>query len=308
MKLIPASLSRAVIQKGLMLQTHSPQLLLGAGVVSMISGTALACRATLKLDDVLSKAESDRDIAKVMAETQPDQYSAEDLKSDATRIMVRTTLEIGKLYLPAAALNLAGIAMLTKSYSILNTRNAALAAAYTAVDKAFREYRERTVEKYGEDVDRQLRYGTENVVIQHPGNRKDETIVRVGPGTPSQYARFFDQTCAPWSKDPEINLIWLRCQQSYLNEILISRGHVLLNEAYDTLGMERSEAGCVVGWMVDDNDVADNYIDFGVFKGDTPESIDFVNGREGAVLVDFNVDGLIFNKIGKKEALSWQRG
>lgn len=310
MKLIPLSLSRAVAQKGLLLQTHSPQLLFGAGVVSMLGGTVLACRATLKLDETLAVAEKDRDILKVMLEDETNDYSHEEYKKATTHILIRTTLEISKLYAPAVILQVAGIAALTKSQNILNKRNASLAAAYVTVDRAFREYRDRVIDKYGDDEDRNFRYGVE--LYEHekaPGAKKAVITERVGPGTPSQYARFFDQLCAPWSVDPEINLIWLRCQQAYLNEALIARGHVFLNEAYDTLGMDRTEAGAVVGWIVEDNDVSDNYIDFGVFKGETQEAVDFVNGREGAILVDFNVDGLIFNRIDKmKEPLSWQRG
>jgi hypothetical protein len=73
---------------------------------------------------------------------------------------------------------------------------------------------------------------------------------------------------------------------------------VFLNEVYRAIGADHTQAGSVVGWIL--SDTGDNYIDFGVFNGQDGDRIrDFVNGREGAVLLDFNVDGLIWDKIGK---------
>ena len=194
---------------------------------------------------------------------------------------------------------------MTKSHSILRERNLALTAAYAAVDEAFRTYRERVIAKYGEDQDREFRYTTETVdVINDRGKMHKE--VRVGPGEPSMYARFFDQYCSEWSKEAEYNLALLTCKQSYWNDILRIRGHVFLNEVYISLGMTHTTAGSVVGWVLSND--GDNYIDFGVFEGDGASRA-FVNGREGSILLDFNVDGVIFDKLGDghdKEKLQWQ--
>jgi hypothetical protein len=119
----------------------------------------------------------------------------------------------------------------------------------------------------------------------------------VGPDDPSIYARFFDPTSPSWSKEPEYNLIFLKCQQNYANDLLKSRGHVFLNEVYDMLGMERSKAGAVVGWLLSKNGDTDNFVNFGVFDGREQVARDFVNGREGAILLDFSVDGVIYDGI-----------
>jgi hypothetical protein len=63
------------------------------------------------------------------------------------------------------------------------------------------------------------------------------------------------------------------------------------------LGIDRSKAGSVVGWVITKEGTGDNFIDFGVFDGDNPRARDFVNGREGSILLDFNVDGVIYDKI-----------
>jgi hypothetical protein len=93
-----------------------------------------------------------------------------------------------------------------------------------------------------------------------------------------------------------MNRLFVTCQQNYLNHVLQVRGHVFLNEAYDALGLERSTAGAVVGWVMGDN--GDNYIDFGIFEA---QNARFVNGSERSILLDFNVDGVIYDKIGRKK-------
>lgn len=309
MNLIPTSLSRAVAARTLLLQKNSPTILFGAGVVGMVSSTVLACRATLKLEETIAEVENNSNVHKRMRRDSPERYSEKELKKDLQRNVLEGAIEVGKLYAPSVVLGVASIGMLTKSHNILTKRNAALTAAYAALDRGFREYRQRVVEKYGEDVDDEMRYGVYKYQMDPTEKGKKPKIVnRVGPDGESIYARFFDEYNANWSKDPEINLIFIRCQQQYLNDLLHARGHVFLNEAYDALGMERSSAGQVVGWLMACHGEGDNYIDFGVFRGETQEARDFVNGRERSILLDFNVDGVIFDKIDTpREAISWQQ-
>lgn len=303
MKLVPNAASRAAAMKLLEAKKNAPTLLFGAGVVGMLGSTILACRATLKLQDVIEKTQTDLETANSLEHRD---YSDQDRRRDVTIIYSRNVIRIGRLYAPAVLLGAASIGCLTKSHNILSERNLALTAAYAAVDKAFGQYRERVVEKYGEEEDRNFRYSTEEVdFIDEKG--KTRTVQIAGPGAESMYARFFDQYSPNWSKEPEYNLLFLRCQQNYANDLLKSRGHIFLNEVYDMLGMERSRAGAVVGWVISHE--GDNFIDFGVFDGDNPNSRDFVNGREGSILLDFNVDGVIYDKINESERgerIAWQ--
>jgi hypothetical protein len=201
----------------------------------------------------------------------------------------------------------ASIAALTRSHNILNERNAALTAAYAALDKGFKEYRHRVVEKYGEDQDLEFRHGSREVEIIDEETGKKKTVTRVGYDEPSIYARFFDPLSTSWSKEPEYNLLFLKCQQSYANDLLLARGHVFLNEVYDLLGIPRSKAGSIVGWIVTAGTITDNHIDFGIYKGGDHTIRDFVNGRENSILLDFNVDGVIYEKIDTNtESTSWQ--
>jgi hypothetical protein len=303
MKFIPIGVSQAVGRQALSLNASSPKLLFGVGVVGMIGSTVLACRATLKLEDVLEETNNDLHTAKATRNLHEDQYSDKDLKKDTAVIYTRGVLHVVKLYGPAIIVGSIGVACLTKSHNILQERNAALAAAYTAVDKAFSKYRERVIEKHGLEEDQHFRYGSEEVeIVDDKG--KVVTVTRVSSDEPSMYARFFDELSPSWSKEPEYNLVFLRCQQNYANDMLKTRGHVFLNEVYDMLGIGRTKPGQVVGWMLSEN--GDNFVDFGIYDGND-RARDFVNGREGSILLDFNVDGLIYDKIeNPEERIAWQ--
>ncbi len=296
MKFVPEAIGRQVARNTLLMQKGSPGLLLGVGIAGMVGSTVLACRATLKMDEVVDEAKGKLDTAKTLDH---EEYSEKDRQRDITLIYFQTGVKIVKLYAPAIALGSLSIYALTSSHSILTKRNAALTAAYAALEKGFNEYRGRVVEKYGEDQDRDFRYGTREDVIVDPKTSKKKTVTRVSTNEPSVYARFFDSSSSSWNKEPEYNLIFLQCQQNYANDLLNSRGHVFLNEVYDMLGLQRSQAGAVVGWILspDEERTTDNFVNFGVFDGKTEQVRDFVNGFEGAILLDFNVDGVIWDKI-----------
>ena len=304
MKFVPEVVSRAVASKSLLIQKSSPQVLFGVGVVGMVGSTVLACRATLKMHDVLETAQDNLETARTL---QHDDYSEKDRSRDVSLIYFQTGVQVFKLYLPAIVVGGISVAALTHSHRILTTRNAALTAAYSALDKGFREYRARVVEKYGEEEDQHFRYGSQQVEIEENGKKKTVTRNAVQPDG-SIYARFFDEFSPNWSKDPEVNMLFLKCQQNYANDLLRARGHVFLNEVYDSLGLPRTSAGSVVGWVLSKDGGTDNFVNFGIFDG-TDKARQFVNGYENAILLDFNVDGVIYDKIESVgEEVSWQLG
>lgn len=299
MSFVPAAISKTVARNSLVLQKNSPGLLFGAGIVGVIGSTVLACRATLKMEEVLDDAKDKLITAKSL---QHKDYSETDRQKDITLIYVQTSVKIVRAYGPAIILGGLSIAALTSSHGILTRRNAGLTAAYAALEKGFEEYRSRVVEKYGEEEDRNLRYGSRTEVVKE--GKVTHQITRVGTDEPSIYARFFDRDSSrSWDKVPEYNMIFLRCQQNYANDLLKSRGHVFLNDVYDMLGLKRSTAGSVVGWLgyQSKEGLGDDYIDFGIFSDRSSDCfVDFVNGFEGAILLDFNVDGIIYDKIEEK--------
>lgn len=286
-------------------QKHSPEILMGVGVVGVVTSTVMACKATMKLNDVLEESKETRDKIKEV-ENNPkyeDKYSPEDAKKDLAINYIQTGMKVAKLYAPAVLLGGASLGCLLASNDILRKRNAALSAAYMTVDKSFKEYRNRVTERFGEEVEKEIRYGIkaeqiETTVVDEDGNETTvtETIKTMDPNLYSDYARFFDAASPYWQNDPEYNLMFLKAQQQYANDLLRAKGRLFLNDVYDMLGIEKTKAGQVVGWVYDrENPNGDNFVDFGIYDMSKERVRAFVNGYETNILLDFNVDGNIWN-------------
>lgn len=287
---------------------HSPEILAGVGVVGVVASGIMACKATLKLNDILDETHETLEKIKEVSEDEKydEKYSEEDAKKDTAIVYVQTGVKIVKLYLPALTIGACSIGCILASNNILRKRNAALGAAYMTVDKSFKEYRKRVVERFGEEVEHELRYDIkakefDKTVTDKKGKEKtvkEEVKVASNPYDVSDYARFFDECCAAWEKDPEYNLMFLKAQQSYANDKLKANGYLFLNEVYDMLGIPRSRAGQVVGWIYDPEcPIGDNYVDFGLYDCNREKVREFINGYERSILLDFNVDGVIWDLI-----------
>ena len=294
--MIPNVISSRVGRSILVGKKNSPAILFGVGLAGFVTTVVMASRASLQLDETLEETKKNMQKAHKLHDRNHPSYSEQDFQKDVTILYVRGVVSIAKLYGPTLAVGALSVAALTGSHHILSQRNVALMSAYSVLDKSFSEYRKRVSDEYGEERDRGfLVDNKEQPAVSSVEERKAADIMRKNPNTPSGYARFFDELCADWQRQPEYNLLFLKCKQQYCNDILQSRGHLFLNEVYDMLGIERSSMGAVVGWVIGTE--GDNYVDFGIFNGSNPRARDFVNGREGAILLDFNVDGVIYDKI-----------
>ena len=303
-----SKLTRTLNRVGLKLKKHSPEILVVTGVVGTVASAVMACKATTKIDEVLAETKDNIDKTKDYVEKKgfSEKYTEEDYKKDLTIFYAKGGLELVKLYAPSVALGALSITAILSGHNVLRKRNVALAAAYATVEKGFKEYRGRVVERFGEELDRELKYNIkakeveETSVDEKTGEEKvtKKTVNVADPNNYSSYARFFDDGCAGWTKDPEYNLMFLKNQQRYANDLLKSRGHLFLNEVYDMLGIPRTKAGQVVGWIYDEEyPNGDNFVDFGIYDLYNEKARDFVNGYERTILLDFNVDGDIMNLI-----------
>lgn len=300
-------LTRTVNRAGLKLKKHSPEILVVTGVVGVVASAVMACKATTKIDTILAEAKEKVDaIHEISADPETkDLYTEEDGKKDLVLVYTQTGLKLAKLYGPSLLLGAASIGCILASNNIIRKRNVALAAAYTAVDNSFKEYRGRVIERFGKELDRELKYNikteeVEEVVVDEDGK---ETIVKtpvdvMDPNVYSPYSIVFDDGNTGWDKDPELTKFFLVQQQNYANDRLKARGHLFLNEVYDMLGAQRTKAGAQVGWIYDEkNPIGDNYVDFGLFDIHKPKARDFINGYEKVIVLDFNVDGVILDHI-----------
>lgn len=306
---IMAKASRTFYKIGFKFKKHSPEILVATGIVGGVASAVMACKATLKVDEVVEthqgKVERIHEAAEKGVTAAGKDYSEEDMKKDLAITYVQTGVDFAKLYGPSIVLGTLSVTAILAGHNIMRKRNVALAAAYTAVDKGFEEYRGRVIERFGEALDKELRYDIktkeyDEIVVNEDGT---ETIVKkktevINPYNYSPYAICFDDGCTGWTKDPEFNKKFLIDQQRYANDLLKAKGMITLNEIYDLLGAPRTQAGMVVGWIFDeDNPTGDNYIDFGIFDIDRPKNRDFVNGYERSIWLDFNVDGNIYKEM-----------
>lgn len=292
------------------LKKHSPEILVVAGITGTVASAVMACKATTKIDTILDETEkSVNTVHHYMKDPEmieSGRYSEEDGKKDLAIIYTQTAVKMIKLYAPSVALGALSLICILASNNILKKRNVALAAAYATIDKGFKEYRSRVVERFGETVDHEIRHNIkaqtfeETVTDENGKTNKVETKVDIAenPNTYSDYARFFDETSSYWEKDAEYNLMFLRAQQQYANDKLRANGRLFLNEVYDMLDIPRTKAGQVVGWIYDDkNPTGDNYVDFGIYNTNRAVARDFVNGYERVILLDFNVDGNVWDNM-----------
>ena len=293
----------------LKVKQYSPEILIGVGVAGVVTSTVMACKATTKLSDILEESKEQLDKINTCKEDEEfakkHGYTQEDAKKDLAIVYTQTGLKVVKLYAPAVALGTVALTCIISSNNILKKRNAALSAAYMTVDRSFKEYRGRVAERFGEEVEKEIRYNikAEEIVTgkDEEGNDIVETVKTMSMEDPngySPYARFFDESCAAWQPDAEYNLMFLKAQQQYANDLLRSRGILFLNEVYDMLGIDRSSAGQIVGWIYDEEcPIGDNFVDFGIYDTSKERVRAFVNGYETNILLDFNVDGPVWEQM-----------
>lgn len=288
----------------MIIRKNSPKILLAAGIVGGVAATVMACKGTLKAQKVIEEHKNDvKAINEALNSPYKESYDKQDAIQDMATTYFKTAKSLIKIYSPSLGLGAFAIASILGSYGIMNKRVIGITAAYSFINGKFKEYRKNVVEDLGEEKDLQYYHNlkTETVKVTEKVDGKNKKVSKdiLVAGEMSQYARFFDDASDCWQDNPELNLLFLRCQQNTANDILKSRGHIFLNEVYDMLGIPRTSAGAIVGWVFDEADPhADNYVDFGIYSIDNQEHRDFVNGYNPAIFLDFNVDGVIYDLIG----------
>lgn len=284
------------------LKKHSPEILVVAGIAGTVVSAVLACKATTKVAEILDETKGTLDTIHEGMETDAingQEYTTEDGKKDTVVVYAQTGMKLAKLYAPAIILGTLSITSILASNNILRKRNVALGAAYAAIDKSFKEYRGRVIERFGEQVDTELKYGIkakkfeEIEVDPETGKEKKvkKTVMVADPNLQSDYAVYFDSKSRNYETNPDYNRMFLKAQQAFANDKLQTRGHLFLNEVLDDLDLPRTPAGQIVGWT---KDGPDGYVNFRIVEVERETE----DGRhEPALLLDFNVEGNIWEKM-----------
>jgi hypothetical protein len=284
----PRFATRAVGSTKFFLNKNGPTILTGAGVVGFVATTALTVIATRKAELKFAEAEGKIKQARIISTIEED-----DDRQKAQRLVkayAEGGMILARTYAPPLIIGSASIVCILSAHGMMLKRQASLLAAYTALDAGYKAYRKRVVEKIGEEEEEAL---YRNVRAIESFNELGEACEIIDPANipPSPYARFFDEASRNWTKTPEYNLLFLRSQQDWANDRLRAYGYVFLNEVYEALGLERSQAGQIVGWKLKGD--GDGFVDFGLYSIGDEGNRAFVNLIEHTVLLDFNVDGPI---------------
>lgn len=300
---IMSKASGALNKIGFGLKKRSPEILVAVGVVGTVVSAVMACKATTKIDTILDETKEQLDKIHEYAGN-PDvaeKYNAEDAKKDTAIVYAQAGVKLAKLYAPAVGLGILSISSILASNNILRKRNMAISAALAAATQDFKDYRNRVIERFGKEVDHQLRYNIkaeeieETVTDEKGKEKKVKKSIEVADPNASGYVKYFTRSNPYWEEDSSYVEMFLRSQQNYANDKLKATGHLTLNDVYDMLGFHDSKAGMVVGWIYDlDHPNGDNYVEFDVKKVNLPNE---QGGYEEAYAIDFNVDGNIYNEM-----------
>ena len=316
------SLKVTAIKAGAKISKRSPEILMVAGGITFVATVVVACKQTLKCEDILDKHEramNDIQACQEMADEDPEkvQYSDQDAKKDKFIAYVHTVAGFAKVYAPAVALGAISITCFGCSFNIMKKRNLALTAAYTAIDSAFKEYRKRVVDELGEESDQHFRYGFQKVKkgliagkdadgndISVKGENLDtvpwDEENKSGDGVLNNATFVFaPETSKYYFPDEVHNDASISAAKNNLQIDFDNQKFLFLNDALDALGLQKVPYGQLVGWL---KGMGDPYIDFRTRKLYRKASSDRNRNPLGLEYeciyeFDFNTCGVIWDKI-----------
>ena len=296
-----------LVKTKLGIKKHSPEILVAAGIGTGIIAAIVACKQTIKANDIVAEARKSlqniEDVKELAANNEVE-YTEENEQEDRKTIGMQVAVGMVKTYALPVGLGILSITCILAGHHILKKRNVALAAAYSALSTDFMNYRKRVVDKYGKDADFMLKNGLEKQIVANQvidpetgevKETKEEVLTYEGDKL-SQYARVFDEVgSTQWTPSADHNRAFLLMEQNYFNERIRTRGYIFLNEVYERLGFRPTKAGSVVGWVYQNADYEG--IDFGIFTAHTQKAAEFLEGTEPSIILDFNVQGDILSLV-----------
>lgn len=278
---------------------HSPEILMGFGMVSFIGTIFLACKATTKIEKILNEHEErldDIDGKLYLSATHEEEeyaYSEKEARKDKAVAYLKTASSFARLYAPSILCATVSISSFFASYHIIHGRYVAVSTLAAGLSDTLMKYRRRVVDELGEEMDDHFLNGTDRAKVSvttmdENGKNKTEKMtiqtMKDNNGIPI-YAKFFDESNPNWTKNPNTNLLFLNGQQAHANDLLKIRGMLLLNDVYTMLGLPQTEIGSQVGWF---ESHGDDFIDFGLKDDKSERVLAFLQGFEPSILLNFN--------------------
>ena len=296
--------SKTAAKVAFKLKKAAPTIAVIGGTVGTVGAGVWAVKKTATdAPEVLDDIKADIQKAK----------SGDGGKKELVQAYAKGGLKIVKLYSGPVVLEVGSVCAILYGYNIINGRLVAMGATAAALEEtnrrtqhAINNYRKDLAERYGADFDKDLSLEVVDMPLNYvdeDGNKHVEEVhweINRNADNPcdviSPYAVIFDETSTEWSTDPEYNKMTLRRIQQICNDLLHARGHLFLNDVYHELGLPDTRFGQMVGWI--DGGDGDGYVDFGIYDiAAVNNRREFINGYEPSIILDFNVDGVIWDKI-----------
>lgn len=277
---------------GMTVQRHGPTIMTVAGVCGVIGGGVLACKATLKVEKIMEDTRYNSEIVKETGYTDKKEYDRE-----LTKVYINCGRELAKAYGPSILMGAFGVGAILYGHKVICARNVMLTGAYKALTMDFDAYRDRVAEEFGYDTEVCLRHNLAMEKRTDPETGIEEEYLYVMSDDPAAWnarSKFFCESSIYWSTDPEENMQFLLKVEKRMQKLFDKKGYLFLNTVYKELDIPETYAGSVCGWV---KGYGDNHIDFGLFDQSREGIRRFVNGYEPTVLLDFNDDGYIADKI-----------
>lgn len=303
-----------IVQK---VKFRSPELLIGAGVVGLVGAAVVAVRRGVRWHTA-AKAEIVHDLETIKKAEGSPQYTREARVRDYAQVIGKGVWSFTQIYGPSVAVGAASVVSILAGTGILRGRLAAVASAAATAQAALDRYRQRVREKLGEDSDYEFAYevSAKKAKIKHEdGTKETQVTYHLVPSSgewmsASPYSRLWDESALEWSPNRELQYLTLRSLENHFNRELDVRGVVFLNDVYTALGLPMSKDAALVGWVKDYEKPkmaklaaelgrvpGDGVISFGVFENESPSARAYLSGDDDRVVLDFNVDGVIYDLI-----------
>lgn len=298
-KNIGAAAGKVACRTGLKLRKASPEIMLAGGLIVGAAAVVTACIATKKTveEKIVEKAHADLDdIQKKYAE------DPKEKKQQSFRVYKHLIFEFLKKFGLPAFLLVLSFGLILGSHGVLKKRYISTTIAYKALDEAFKDYRERVREVEGEEKELHIFNGTEECgeitkIDENGDTHTEKMLQKVHQKKNAPYE--FDWNCrtapANWEANTDYNLMFLRGIQNWANDRLNAVGHVFMNEVLDGIGLPRTREGAIMGWLKGSG--GDDFVDFGISDYYDDEFTDIQNGKIKNIHLNFNVDGVIWDKI-----------
>lgn len=220
------------------LKQYAPLFLSALAGIGVVGTAILSSKATIKYEQIQKECDK------------------ENTPLDKVRIAA-------PIYLPTIALSAATIVCIFGSSMLNRRQQASLISAYAMLNQAYKDYKNKVIELYGEDTHRKI---VETIAIE---KAKDVHIsaptlmtncdlaIEQNDGSPKlfydEYSnRYFEKTIEQ-----------VLTAEYHLNRNYCLCGGVSLNEFYEFLGLKPTDIGESLGWSIDDEVY---WIDFNHYK------------------------------------------